>query len=143
MEAKRRENGRQIALALGMALLVAAAVFAASILASSALIFKGVLPLSGRIFLIYASVAVEAFGASVFLAMTIRRRLLLRALLAQGIFLSALLLAGALMPAAINWVQFWISAAVAVVAVLPAVLAFGGRKKKKIQKNSTIQLKKK
>lgn len=144
MEAKRRENGRQSVLALGIALLVAAAVFVASILASSALIFKGVLPLSGCIFLLYVSVAAETFGASVFLALAVRRQLLLQALLVQGIFLPALLLAGALMPAAaVNWVQFGISVAVAAMAALLAILAFGGRKKKKIQKNSTIRLKKK
>lgn len=144
MEKKGRMDWPETIGALWKALIVAAVLFILGILASSALIWKDIVPISWCILLLYASVTAESFGTAVFLALLVQHQLFLKALLTQAVFFILLLLLGLLDPAAvIDVVQLGVSALLSVAASFAALLLFGGRKKKKIQKNSTIRLKKK
>ena len=144
MEKKKSSDPAELLCAAAKGLIVMAVLFAAGVLASAALIYRGVIPMEYARILLWASVAAAAFGSTVFCALRQKWPVFLTGVLVQGIFLAVLVLLGML---AWESMTDWLALAVAFVAALGAVFAasvlFGKKKKKKFQKNAAIRLKRK
>ena len=144
MEKKKRPDWTEIAGAVWKALLLTLALFILGILALSALIYRGAAAVEMIPFLLYAVCGVAAFGATAFLSVFSRRQLLLKGALTQSVFLAFLLLFGMLAYESVtDWLGLGITAVVAVLSTMAAVLLLGKRKKKNFQKNAAMRLKKK
>lgn len=144
MEKKRKPDWIDIFSAVWKAVLAALVLFALGVFALSALVYNGAAGLESIPYLLYAVYSVAAFGATAFLSVFSRGQLLLKGLLAQGIFLVLLLFSGlSIYAAEVNWLRLAAAAGAALLSTAAAVLLFGKRKKKNFRKNTTIRLKKK
>ena len=144
MEKKRKPDWIDIFSAVWKAVLAALVLFGLGIFALSALVYNGAAGLESIPYLLYTVYAVAAFGATAFLSVFSRGQLLLKGLLAQGIFLVLLLFLGlSIYAAEVNWLRLAAAAGAALLSTVAAVLLFGKRKKKNFRKNTTIRLKKK
>ena len=144
MEKKRKPDWIDIFSAVWKAVLAALVLFGLGIFALSALVYNGTAGLESIPYLLYAVYAVAAFGATAFLPVFSRGQLLLKGLLAQGIFLVLLLFLGlSIYATEVNWLRLAAAAGAALLSTVAAVLLFGKRKKKNFRKNTTIRLKKK
>lgn len=96
MEKKKSSDPAELLRAAVKGLIVMAVLFAAGVLFSAALIYRGVIPMEYARILLWASVAAAAFGSTVFCALRQKRPVFLTGVLVQGIFLAVLVLSGML-----------------------------------------------
>jgi hypothetical protein len=124
-------------------LVMTAALYAMGVLAAAALICGGVMEQGqGGVFLIAAGGA-AAFCATAFSAFLSRKQLLRRGLLAQGVFVGLLLLAGmTACEGMMNWPRMAATLLAMLAGAAVAAALLGKRKKKDFRKNAAIRLKK-